>query len=224
MLRSILLGFLLCLPALGQQAQAPASDSTPPPGDSQQPPTGIKKVLRRAAPNCVNLAGREDCWSRPEQQKQAQNQQPQVPPSQPAPRSDSNESSSRDTKIDLSPPGEGSAAPSDVQELRPYDPHKADKDVEVGDFYFKRKNYAAAESRYAGALLWKPNDAVATFRLAEAQEKLGKIAEARKNYQSYLKILPRGEYAAKAQQALARLDLQMQSREAPIAPPARTRQ
>jgi len=227
MFRTLLLALLLCLPGLGQQAPAPPPDSNPPQAETQQQQTkGVRKVLRRATPNCVNIAGHEDCWSRSEQEKQsdAQNQQPQVPRSQPTPRSDAGESSSRDTKVDLAPPGEVSAAPADVQELRPYDPHKAEKDIEIGDFYFKRKNYAAAESRYAGALLWKPNDAVATFRLAEAQEKLGKIADARKNYQGYLKILPQGEFADKAQKALARLDLQTQSRETPISPPSRTRQ
>src|SRR6266852_9910375 len=61
------------------------------------------------------------------------------------------ESSSKDTRIDLSPPkddqknhpmsgaavSDAEEAASDVQEFHPWDPHKAAKDVEVGDFYFK---------------------------------------------------------------------------------------
>src|SRR5580704_582633 len=78
------------------------------------------------------------------------------------------ESSSRDTKIDISPPkdddrnhplsgtavsdAEAEAVPSDVQEVHPWNPHQAAKDVEVGDFYFKRKNYHAALARYQDAL------------------------------------------------------------------------
>src|ERR1700756_5640106 len=69
------------------------------------------------------------------------------------------ESSSKDTRIDLSPPpddvkahpkssevlmDEGSGA-SDASQSHPWDPHRAAKDIEVGDFYFKRKNYRAAE-------------------------------------------------------------------------------
>ena len=66
--------------------------------------------------------------------------------------------------------------PGDVRELRPYDPHHADKDVEIGDFYFKRDNYKAAESRYAEALEYMPNHAAATYKLAEAQELLAELA------------------------------------------------
>lgn len=129
------------------------------------------------------------------------------------PRSDAGESSSKDTKIDLSaPPGEegldlrgGEVDTSDVRELKPWDPHKADKNVEVGDYYFRRKNYAAAISRYREALYWKDNDAVATWRLAQALEQVGQYSEARSNYQAYLKALPNGEFAEKATAALDRL-------------------
>jgi len=130
------------------------------------------------------------------------------------PRSDSagsGESSSKDTKIPLESPdvdhsrtaGGGSA--SDVREMRPWDPHKADKAVEVGDFYFKRGNYAAAISRYREALYWKENDAVALFRLGQGLEAVGQYAEARTQYSRYLQVLPRGPFAGDAQKALSRL-------------------
>src|SRR4029077_13351920 len=127
------------------------------------------------------------------------------------------ESSSKDTRVDLSPPkddeknhpmsaaaiSDAQEAPSDVQELHPWDPHKAAKDVEVGDYYFKRKNYKAAVERYKHALIYKQNDAIATFRLAESLDKTGNSGEAITYYQNYLKILPHGPYAADAQKALA---------------------
>ena len=47
-----------------------------------------------------------------------------------------------------------------ITELHSWDPHKAAKNVEVGDFYFKRKNYRAAEDRYREALRYKDNDAI----------------------------------------------------------------
>jgi tetratricopeptide (TPR) repeat protein len=129
------------------------------------------------------------------------------------------ESSSRDTKIDLSPPKDDAKdhplsdtsdpdAESDTgstQEVHPFDPHKAAKDVEIGDYYFKLKNYGAALSRYQEALLWKDNDAVANFRLAQCFEKMNNPAEAAAHYQTYLKILPHGPDAAVAQKALERL-------------------
>jgi tetratricopeptide (TPR) repeat protein len=92
-----------------------------------------------------------------------------------------------------------------VEEFKVWNPHKAEKDVEVGDFYFKRKNYRAALDRYREALYYKYDDAVATFRLAVCQEKLGDASEARKGYEAYLRILPHGPFAAEAYLALDRL-------------------
>src|SRR3954447_3378662 len=90
---------------------------------------------------------------------------------------DPGESSSKDTIIDISPPKDDAAKHPDsasspeedvsgVMEVKKWDPHKAEKDVEVGDYYLKRKNFVAAINRYREALEYKPRDAVATFRLA----------------------------------------------------------
>src|SRR5262249_47185033 len=128
------------------------------------------------------------------------------------------ESSSRDSRIDLSPPKDdaknhpNSAIPSDeaietgdVQEFHPWDPHKAIKDIEVGDFYFKKKNYRAALDRYREALKYKPNDAVANFRLGQCLEKMNQPQEASLHYEEYLKILPHGPLAEEAQKQLQKL-------------------
>src|ERR1700730_17129786 len=146
------------------------------------------------------------------------------PQNQAPPRSErdkeAGESSSRDTRIDLSPPKNdakdhpnSTAAVPDaeddtsggVQEFHPFDPHRALKDIEVGDFYFKRKNYRAALDRYREALYYKYDDAVAMFRLGVCQEKIGEGEEARKAYESYLRILPHGPFANEAHQGLERL-------------------
>jgi tetratricopeptide (TPR) repeat protein len=135
------------------------------------------------------------------------------------------ESSSKDTRVDLSAPkddeknhpmsaaavSDAQEAPSDVQELHPWDPHKAAKDVEVGDYYFKRKNYKAAIERYKHALIYKQDDAVATYRLAESFDKTGNPTEAVTYYRAYLKILPHGPYAVDAQRALGRLTAESQA-------------
>ena len=122
------------------------------------------------------------------------------------------ESSSRQTEIDVSPPPTDAASHpeaglggSDAAEFAPYNPLKAMKDVEVGDFYVKRENYSAAISRYREALEYKPHDAEATFKLAVALNKTGDVAGAVENYEAYLKILPNGPYAKKAKEALAKL-------------------
>ena len=140
---------------------------------------------------------------------------------------DAAESSSKEEPADLSPPPDdakthpesGSALHEaedaaglhegdeigGVEEFKPWDPHKAEKDVEVGDFYFKRTNYRAALDRYREALYYKYDDAVATFRIGVCQEKLGETEEARKAYEAYLKILPHGPFAGEAHKALTRL-------------------
>jgi tetratricopeptide (TPR) repeat protein len=100
---------------------------------------------------------------------------------------------------------EGSSGNGDVNELHPWDPHKAAKDIEVGDFYFKRKNYHAAEDRYREALFYKDNDAVATFRLAVCLEKLDLPDDARQEYESYLRILPHGPESEQARKAIERI-------------------
>jgi tetratricopeptide (TPR) repeat protein len=127
-------------------------------------------------------------------------------------------SSSRDTRIDLSPPKddtknhpdsavspEGEGDTSDVKEMHPWNPHRALKDIEVGDYYLKRKNYRAALDRYREALLYKPNDALANYHMAECYEKLKDTAEAAAHYEEYLKILPNGPLAEEARKSLARL-------------------
>ena len=115
------------------------------------------------------------------------------------------DSSSRDTSPGP-PPAE---APDDsVSEFRPWDPHKAMKDVEIGDFYFKRQNYHAALGRYCEALQYKPNDAIATFRIAESLEKFADLAGARTYYQAYLKIPSGGQFAAQSRKALDRIKAQ----------------
>ena len=142
------------------------------------------------------------------------------PPPRSTPSRDPNSSSSRENIIDLSPPpgDRGShperppAADGDVTEMHPYDPHKAEKNIEVGDFYFKGGNYKAAVSRFREALQWKPNDALATFRLAQALEKNGEIEEAYKHYQTYLQILPGGPSAEEAKKARSRLEPHLEIR------------
>jgi len=127
------------------------------------------------------------------------------------------ESSSKEDPVDLTPPADDAKThphSSDMLEdegsgergeVLPWDPHKAAKDVEVGDFYFKKKNYIAAESRYREALHYKDNDAIATYRLAVCLEKMDRGDEARAEYESYLKILPYGPEAAESKKAIERL-------------------
>ena len=161
-------------------------------------------------------------WAVAQQQPQPDQEQPGQ--NQAPPRSDQDKeaegSSSRDTRVDLSPPKDDAknhpnsrvhptdpedAPPADVGAMHPFNPYRALKDDEVGDFYMKRKNYRAALARYQDALAWKENDAVANFRMAQCYEKLDQPGQAIPHYQEYLKILPGGPFAKEAQKALEKL-------------------
>jgi tetratricopeptide (TPR) repeat protein len=141
------------------------------------------------------------------------------------PRSDQlapDESSSKQTQIDVAPPSGDEkhigADDSELGEFHPYDPHKAAKCVEVGDYYLKQGNTRAAVSRYQEALEWKPRDAEATYKLGDVQERLGDYKAALSNYQEYVRILPKGPYALKAQQGIDRLKAKAGVTTSPPAP------
>ncbi len=119
------------------------------------------------------------------------------------------ESSSKDSQIDIDdPPGrQKSPLPRPRMKLscKPWDPHKAAKDVEVGQYYLKLKNYRAALERFNHALTYKPNDAEAIFGLAITQEKLDLLSLADQNYRKYLEILPNGPKSKEAEEGLKRV-------------------
>jgi len=139
----------------------------------------------------------------------------QKAPSNSAPPRSDDESSSEQTRIDVSPPKEDASAhpdgghvADDVMELHEWNPMRALKDVEVGDYYFRAGNYKAAVSRYREALLFKPHDATATFKLALTLEKANNPSEARTEYEEYLAIVKDGRRVGDAKKALARLKKQ----------------
>jgi len=165
----------------------------------------------------IFLGGWAVAQQQPDQDQPGQNQAP--PRSDRSREAEAGESSSRDTRVDLSPPKDDAKnhpssgvvdtnpedEPADVQEMHPWNPYRAMKDDEVGDYYFKRKNYRAALARYQDALIWKEKDAIANFRMAECYEKLDQPDQAIPHYQEYLKILPQGPLAKEAHKALEKL-------------------
>jgi len=145
----------------------------------------------------------------PKYTKKAQAQQ--APANSTPPRSD-NESSSRQTQLDLSPPkGDLLAHPNgghvadEALGTHEWNPMRAMKDIEVGNYYYSNGNYRAALSRFREALEYKPRDAVATFRLAQTLEKTKDFDAARTRYEEYLAILKDGPSAVEARKALERL-------------------
>jgi tetratricopeptide (TPR) repeat protein len=98
-----------------------------------------------------------------------------------------------------------SSPAADPARSTPSDEEIAAKDIDVGYYYLKDKNYRAAESRLQEALQLKPGSPVALIGLAQAQQKLGQRDEARQSYEEYLKLNPDGSEADKVKKALAQV-------------------
>src|SRR5580765_7872219 len=145
--------------------------------------------------------------SQPSQKPQDQYERPPFPGDAPG-TSPTGESSSSDSQINLNArPAKEEPAPEeeDPSVLKPWDPHKAAKDVEVGQWYLKLKNYRAALERFNHALTYKPDDAEAIYGLAVTQEKLDLLSLADQNYRKYLEILPHGPKAKESEEGLKRI-------------------
>lgn len=99
--------------------------------------------------------------------------------------------------------------------VKPYQHPSAQKSVEIGDFYFRRKKYRAALDRYQEAATTSPHYPGAYLGLGKAYEKIGFKQKALASYQRYLDELPSTKDALEAkdaQKAVARLERQLRSR------------
>ena len=109
------------------------------------------------------------------------------------------------------PPGVSSSQSAHAMDDEPggaakiTDPVLAKKDTSVGGYYLETGNYQGALLRYKEAMASDPANVDAIFGAAEAQRMLKQNAEAARNYQLYLDILPNGPKAKQALKALKAL-------------------
>jgi tetratricopeptide (TPR) repeat protein len=87
-----------------------------------------------------------------------------------------------------------------------YNPMMAEKCVEVGNFYLKRKNYEAAIGRYLEALEYQPNLFEAFSALGRAYEKDGKPDKALSVYKDFLAKFPNSSKAPEFRSKAAKLE------------------
>ena len=71
-----------------------------------------------------------------------------------------------------------------------FNPLQATKEVQVGNYYFKKGSFRAAAQRFREATKWNPGLAEAWLRLAETDEKQKDRKSAREAYQKYLELAP----------------------------------
>ena len=86
-----------------------------------------------------------------------------------------------------------------------WDPQRAEKDIEVGQYYMRKGDVDAAIDRFTDATVAKPGYAVPFKYLGEAQEKKGLKKPAAKSYQRYLDLYPKAEDAEKIRKKIEKL-------------------
>ncbi len=86
-----------------------------------------------------------------------------------------------------------------------FNPLQAEKELKVGNFYWKKGNYKGAAGRYREATRWQPDLAIAWLRLGEAEEKLKNEAGAREAYRKFVELAPNDKRAAEVRKKLASL-------------------
>lgn len=87
-----------------------------------------------------------------------------------------------------------------------YDPYRAQKNVEIGTFYFKKGNYDAAIDRFEEATHYQPNLAKPWSLMAEAYEKKHDYRRASDSYKKYLEIYPSAPDAASIKKRIGQLE------------------
>jgi tetratricopeptide (TPR) repeat protein len=86
-----------------------------------------------------------------------------------------------------------------------WDPLRAEKDLEVGQYYMKKGDVDAAIDRFQDATVAKPGYAIPFRFLGEAQEKKGLKKQAIKSYQRYLDLYPHAEDGDKVRKKIEKL-------------------
>jgi tetratricopeptide (TPR) repeat protein len=86
-----------------------------------------------------------------------------------------------------------------------WDPLRAEKDMQVGQYYMHKGDLDAAIDRFEDATLAKPGYALPFRLLGEAQEKKGMKKKAIKSYQRYLDLYPKAEDKDKIQKKIDKL-------------------
>ncbi|HME10265.1 MAG TPA: tetratricopeptide repeat protein [Bryobacteraceae bacterium] len=105
------------------------------------------------------------------------------------------------------PPPKEEEPPEEDTSLKPkeysFNPLQADKELRIGEYYFKKKSYRAAANRFREATRWNPNFADAFLRLGDAEEKLNDRKAAQEAYAKYLELNPGAKDAESVRKKLA---------------------
>ena len=86
-----------------------------------------------------------------------------------------------------------------------WDPLRAERDLQVGQYYMHKGDVDAAIDRFQDAALAKPGYAIPFRFLGEAQEKKGLKRDAIQSYTRYLDLYPQAEDKTKIEKKIKKL-------------------
>ena len=174
--------------AAGNPAASGESSGSDAPANTKHPTADDNPFPEDVSRNAAKAAGNSSDKTPDQTQDQTQAPKRDLPPGV----------SSSQSEGGLSVPGSEESAPVN-------DPVRAKKDIDVGEFYLKKGDYQGALLRYKEATTSDPTNVDAIFGLAETQQMLKNNAEAARNYQLYLDIVPNGPKAKQALKGLKTL-------------------
>jgi tetratricopeptide (TPR) repeat protein len=93
-----------------------------------------------------------------------------------------------------------------------WDPLRAEKDLEVGQYYMRKGDVDAAIDRFQDATTAKPGYAIPFRYLGEAQEKKGLRKQAIASYSRYLDLYPHAEDGDKIRKKIDKLRSEVERR------------
>ncbi|MFZ0038060.1 MAG: hypothetical protein WAK91_11600 [Candidatus Acidiferrales bacterium] len=103
---------------------------------------------------------------------------------------------------------------SDPNQPQVYDPYHAMKAMEVGEYYLRKGDSAAALDRFQDAIRYKYDFARPRLLIAEIYEKRHDDAQAIHYYSEYLKILPQAPDAKKIKERIEKLSKRVEAADA----------
>jgi tetratricopeptide (TPR) repeat protein len=86
-----------------------------------------------------------------------------------------------------------------------FNPLQAEKELQIGNFYFKTGKYRSAAMRFTEATKWNDGSSDAWLRLGETEEKLKDPKAAKEAYTRYLALAADAKNAAEIRKKLQRL-------------------
>ena len=86
-----------------------------------------------------------------------------------------------------------------------FNPLQAEKEVRIGNYYFRKGNYRAAALRFREATRWNTNFSEAYLQLGVAEEKRKDWRAAREAYEKFIELAPDDKRSSDIRKRIERL-------------------